>query len=158
MNAGNIPEPLRGSKRWVCFQIIRQPDGSTKKIPLTIKGRLARNDRPEDWSTLPEVLKAINFSIGSYPAIALGADYPLRVLDLDDCLDNDGNPSQLAKDVLQVSKDCYIEKSVSGRGLHVIMWRGANKVPCHPCPGLEVYGGAPRFIVMTGDLWARGHA
>lgn len=156
MNTGNIPEPLRGSKRWVSFQVIRQLDGSTKKIPLTVKGTFARNDHPEDWSTLPAVLKAIDFSIGQYPAIALGADYPLRVLDLDDCIDNRGNLSQLAKDVLRVSPGCYIEKSVSGRGLHIIVWASANKVPCHPCPGLEVYGGAPRFIIMTGDLW--GHA
>ncbi len=153
MNPQNIPEPLAGSKRWVSFQVVRQPDGTTKKLPLKINGSPSRADHPEDWSTLPEVLKAIDFCIGSIPAIALGADFPLRVLDLDDCIDDQGNLSKLAKDVLAVSPGCYIEKSVSGRGLHILVWASANKVPCHPCLGLEVYGGAPRFIVMTGDLW-----
>ena len=153
MNTGAIPEPLVGSQRWLCFRVIPQPDGTIKKIPLTVTGRLARVDHPEDWSTFPEVLKAIDFGIGQYPAIALSADYPLRVLDLDGCFDDGGNLSPLAKDVLSRAKDTYIEKSVSGRGLHVLMWRSEHNFPAHPAPGLEVYGGAPRFIVMTGDVW-----
>lgn len=151
-NFANIPEPLRGSRRWVSFQVNRQPDGSTKKFPLKINGSPARSDHPEDWSTLPEVTKAIDFSIGQYPAIALGSDYPLRVLDLDNCI-SEGTLSTLAKDVLAASRGCYIERSVSERGLHILVWASENKVPCHPIAGLEVYGGAPRFIVMTGDLW-----
>lgn len=153
MNPQNIPEPLSGSKRWVSFQIIPQPDKTNKKIPLTVKGSLARNDHPEDWSSLPEVLKAIDFSIGSYPAIALGVDYPLRVLDLDKCIDDKGNLSKLAQDIVTHAGDTYIEKSVSGRGLHVMMWKSTRVFPAHPAPGLEIYGGAPRFIVMTGNLW-----
>ncbi|MCX6690816.1 MAG: hypothetical protein NTW33_01880 [Methanoregula sp.] len=156
MNAGNIPEPLAGSKRWVSFRIIPQPDGSIKKIPLKITGELARADHPEDWATLPEVLKVIAFGIGQYPAIALGFDFPLRVLDLDRCIDDEGNLSQLARDILSLAGDTYIEKSVSGRGLHVLVWKSGHNFPAHPTPGLEIYDGAPRFIVMTGDLW--GHA
>jgi primase-polymerase (primpol)-like protein len=153
MNPENIPEPLRGARRWVTFQIIRQPDTSLKKIPLTIRGTFARSNNPADWSTLPEVLTAINFSIGQFPAIVLGENYPLTVLDLDGCINERGNLSPLAIRIVSRCEGSYIERSVSGRGLHVLMWSGEKEYPCNPVPGLEIYGGAPRFIVMTGDLW-----
>ena len=36
----NIPEPLRGARRWVTSSdALPQPDGSLKKIPLTVRGR-----------------------------------------------------------------------------------------------------------------------
>lgn len=122
------------------------------KFPLKINGAPARADHQEDWSTLKEILRAIEFDVGQYPAFALGIDHPLRVLDLDDCI-SEGTLSPLAQNVLTASPGCYVERSVSGRGLHILVWASENKVPCHPIAGLEVYGGAPRFIVMTGDLW-----
>jgi len=155
VNPENIPEPLRSSKRWVCFQVQPQPDGSTKKFPMTATGRPARSDHREDWYRLPDVLHAISFCIGQYPAIALGEDYPLRVLDLDDCILPDGSLSLLAQTILKLAPGAYVERSVSGRGLHVLVWTSNVRLPTHPCPGLEVYGGAPRFIIITGDLWQR---
>src|SRR5208282_3810443 len=110
----NIPEPLRGARRWVSFRIVKQLDGTLKKIPLTIRGTLARSDTPNDWSTLLEVVKAISYDIGEYPAFALGEDYPLRVLDLDNCIDAWGNLTPLAVRIVSRSEGAYIEKSVSG--------------------------------------------
>ena len=153
MNLDNIPEPLRGSRRWVCFKIIRQPDGSLRKIPVTSKGSMARSDCPSDWATLQEVVQVIRFEVGQCPAIALGADYPLQVLDLDHCIDERGNLTPLAQKIVSRCEGSYIEKSVSGTGLHIVVWAGAQTYPTHPCPGLEIYGGVPRFIIMTGDLW-----
>jgi putative DNA primase/helicase len=154
LNLDNIPEPLRGAKRWCLFKIIRQPDGSLKKIPVTIRGTMARSDNPADWSTLLEVSKAIRYQVGQSPAIARGSDYPLQVLDLDHCIDDRGNLSPLGVKIVSRAEGTYIEKSVSGRGLHILMWADAKDYPCNPVPGLEIYGGAPRFIVMTGDLWS----
>ncbi len=149
----NIPEPLVGARRWVTFRVIPQPDGSLKKIPLTIRGSMARSDTPGDWCTLSEVRRAIQFDIGNAAAFALGEDYPLRVLDLDHCIDDRGNLSPLAVQIVSRAGDTYIEKSVSGHGLHVLVWRSENNYPTNPVPGLEIYGGAPRFIIMTGNLW-----
>ena len=96
----NIPEPLVGARRWVTFRVIPQPDGSLKKIPLTIRGSMARSDTPGDWCTLSEVRRAIQFDIGNAAAFALGEDYPLRVLDLDHCIDDRGNLSPLAVQIV----------------------------------------------------------
>ena len=93
IHSDNIPEPLRGARRWVVFRCTPQPDGSVKKIPLTVRGTLARCDNPIDWATLPEVLTAIEFCIGTHPAFVLGEDYPLRVLDLDHCINRRREPN-----------------------------------------------------------------
>ena len=133
----NIPEPLRGARRWVCFRIIPKPDGSLKKIPLTVRGTLARCDNPVDWSTLSEVRKAIKFEIGDAPAFVLGEDYSLRVLDLDDCIDDRGNLSPLAVEIVSRAGDAYIEKSVSGHGLHILTWSSGRRYPTNPYPALK---------------------
>ena len=114
---------------------------------------MARSTHRETGLPLSEVRRAIQFDIGNAAAFALGEDYPLRVLDLDHCIDDRGNLSPLAVQIVSRAGDTYIEKSVSGHGLHVLVWRSENNYPTNPFPGLEIYGGAPRFIIMTGNLW-----
>ena len=119
IHSDNIPEPLKGARRWVVFRCIPQPDGSVKKIPLTVRGTLARCDNPIDWATLPEVLTAIEFCIGTHPAFVLGADYPLRVLDLDHCIDPRGNLTPLAvRIVCTVRRDIHRKVCIRARIAH----------------------------------------
>ena len=152
IRSDNIPEPLKGARRWVVFRCIPQPDGSVKKIPLTVRDACPC-DNPIDWATSPEVLTAIEFCIGTHPAFVLGEDYPLRVLDLDHCINDDGNLTPLAVRIVSRCEGAYIEKSVSGHGLHILVWASEKGFPTNPVPGLEIYGGVPRFIIMTGNLW-----
>ena len=68
-------------------------------------------------ATLPEVLTAIEFCIGTHAAFVLGEDYPLRVLDLDHCIDPRREPDPAGSaDRLSRCEGTYIEKSVSGHG------------------------------------------
>ena len=124
-----------------------------EKDPADRPGTLARCDNPIDWATLPEVLTAIEFCVGTHPAFVLGEDYPLRVLDLDHCINDDGNLTPLALRIVSRCEGAYIETSVSGTGLHILVWASEKEFPTNPVPGLEIYGGAPRFIIMTADLW-----
>ena len=114
----NIPEPLRGARRWVVFRCIPQPDGTIKKVPLTVRGTLARCDQPIDWSTLPEVLTAIEFCIGTHPAFVLGKDYPLRVLDLDHCIDPRGNLTPLAVRIVADARDIHRKVCIRSRSAY----------------------------------------
>lgn len=99
------------------------------------------------------MLKAIEFGIGNYPALALGPDYPLRFYDLDDCIGADGNTSKLASDILTAAPDTYVERSASGTGLHLLAWIGDATIANGKfCDGLEVYGQTSRFCIFTGDL------
>jgi hypothetical protein len=144
----NIPAPLRDTRRWVVFKVY-----AGKKVPVTPDGREAKSNDPTTWSVLPNVLKAIEFGIGNYPALALGPDYPLRFYDLDDCIGAEGHTSKLATDILAAAPDTYVERSVSGTGIHLLAWIGDAVIANGRfCDGLEVYGQSPRFCIFTGDL------
>ena len=48
--------------------------------------------------------------------------------------------------------DSYTERSVSGRGLHVLVKGKLPEHAKHKTLGIEVYD-ARRFAAVTGDLW-----
>jgi hypothetical protein len=145
----NIPETMRDLRRWVVFKVF-----DDRKEPLSHNGSNGKANDSSTWSTLPEVLKAIEYGIGQYPALALSVDYQLRFFDLDDCIAPDGTLTPLAAHVVAAAPDTYIERSASGTGLHLLAWMSGAKVPKdRVCDGLEVYGTTPRFCIFTGDLY-----
>jgi hypothetical protein len=148
----NIPEPLRGARRWVSVVVTPEPDGKLTKRPVTPRGDPAKSNDPSTWSSLPEVLAAIEHSVGHYPAVVIGPDYPLMLVDLDGCIGEDGGLSDLAAAAAAAAGDTYIECSASGRGLHILVWND-RPYPANPTPGLELYWGSPRLVMMTGALY-----
>lgn len=149
LNPDNIPIPVRDAPRWVSFRVF-----GDRKIPIAITGDEAKCNDSKTWASLGEVLAVIDKDVGHYPALALDEKYKLRFYDLDDCLGEDGTLTPLAAQVVAAANDCYIERSASGRGLHVLAWMGdAPVVNGRVCDGLEVYGMTPRFCIFTGDLY-----
>lgn len=78
-------------------------------------------------------------------------------IDIDECMDKNGNYYDEVKKILEIFKGCYIEISQSGNGLHIIFW--GTKKPnwiCRIsnlsfCKSLEIYD-KKRFISLTGNL------
>lgn len=71
-------------------------------------------------------------------------------LDIDGCLQDDGQWSPLAQTMFQRFAGCAIEVSASGRGVHIF---GRGPVPEHGCRntalGIELYTEG-RFVALTG--------
>lgn len=117
----NIPEEMKNVNRWVCYRITEK-DGKRVKMPISAKtGKAASTKDIDTWAdyntvvkyceTNPQKVNGIGFVFSDTDDI-IGIDF-------DDCLDTDGN---LINDTIQeiVSRNTsYIEKSVSGTGLHV---------------------------------------
>lgn len=101
------------------FLLWRTEDG--KKIPYYANGnrRSGRNGSPEDCQRLVTLAGAERArQEGKFDGIGI-ATQPgngLVVIDLDDCIDEQGDPSELAEELSTLS---YTETSVSGRGRHV---------------------------------------
>jgi hypothetical protein len=159
LNPDAIPDNIREVPRWVVFKVY----GGTKD-PITPEGRKAKCNDPRTWRSFGECMAAITHDVGHYPALALDADYSLRFYDLDDCINDDGSLSPLAAQILAAAPNTYIERSVSGKGLHLMAWAGegaprkrrvvGSATPNgRVCDGLEVYGATPRFCIFTGDLY-----
>jgi len=78
----------------------------------------------------------------------------LACYDLDYCIDDHGRLSDQARAVLANESPIWVERSVSGTGLHVFvpaLGRASFKQP-----GVEFYSRG-RFVRVTGDRFVTDH-
>lgn len=145
-----IPQVLRNLKRWLCWRLI-PAEPKNKKVPMTPKnGKLVNADvkKSENWLTFDEAISYFNRGLCSGIGFAL-TNTPPKVccVDVDHCI-ADGELNEVARDVINLCGNSFVEKSQSGSGIHV--WfidddfvGGRKKDP------VEVYA-ADRYIAMTG--------
>jgi putative DNA primase/helicase len=154
-----VPTELKGQPIWLLWR--EEPDAGKdkpKKVPYWANGRRRRGSMgaPEDVAnlvTFGEALAAYNAALRRYAGIgiALLSDMGIGALDLDDCIDANGNPiSDLdVQRVLKACKDCYIERSPSGLGLRVFgPTVGFRQIAV---TGFEAYSQG-RFMTVTGQV------
>lgn len=135
-----VPPELRQLPRWVRW--------SGRKVPLTPSGQAASSTNPATWSSHRQVTAAK--SVGAGVGFVLNGD-GIVCIDLDDCLDATGEPSEPVQRLLELAGATYVEVSPSGRGLHI--WGRAAVVhgrclTVQGCP-VEVYPSG-RYITVTG--------
>ncbi|EKZ0239670.1 hypothetical protein V5454_001821 [Listeria monocytogenes] len=86
-------------------------------------------------------------------------------IDLDDCVNESRELNEIAQNVIADFPNAYIEKSPSGRGLHIYFKASnfnydTNIYYINNCkPGIEVYiaGVTKRFLTLTGDVFQNGN-
>jgi putative DNA primase/helicase len=109
-------EVLQQDPNWVCFR----PD----KIPFNPKtGKGAEANDSNTWGTYQQAFNAWQ----SRPEWYAGIGYELTVekriilVDLDNCIDDNGNISDYAIQIIQ-RINSYTEISVSGKGIHILVY------------------------------------
>lgn len=128
--------------------------GKTDKFPADFRtGRVVSAHDPAYWTDHATAIAAAAtfgepFGVGF---VFTEAD-PFWFLDLDDCLSPDGQSWQpIAQVLCGAFPGAAIERSRSGRGLHIF---GSGRPPEHACKnatyGLEFYHSG-RFVALTGD-------
>ena len=133
-----FPQEMRSADRWV------RADG---KRPIMADGRPASSTNPRTWAPFEGVAQGAGDGMG----FMLGDGF--ACLDLDHCIDDRGRLSHLAQSIVAQNPGAFIEKSMSGHGLHVF-----GRLPARrgrKLAGLEVYSQA-RFIRTTGDVVQQG--
>jgi hypothetical protein len=130
--------------------------GKKDKIPINYKtGKFADHS---DISIRLDITSAINISNQLGKNYGVGFvftdDDPFWFLDIDDCLEENGDWSPLAQHLATQLEGAAIEISNSGRGLHII---GSGIAPAHKCNpqehNLEFYT-SKRFVALTGNAAA----
>lgn len=138
----SVPAELTARPRW-----IRR---SARKAPLTVHGDAASSTDPAAWSRYGPAARS---TAGAGLGFVLDGD-GIVCLDLDHCIDGDGQVAAWARGVLDAAGGTWVERSVSGDGLHV--WgRGSVLRGRRLRLGagtVEVYG-AGRYIAVTGQTW-----
>ncbi len=146
----HVPAELRDRAQWVAVKIVPSTTrpGKTDKLPVNpaTGGNASTTDR-RTWNTLDQAISRAE-RIGGAVGFVFSEDDPYCGLDLDDCIDINGNIASWARRIIE-RLDSYTERSLSGTGVHIIVRAvlppGGRKR--HP---LEMYD-AGRFFVFTGQ-------
>jgi hypothetical protein len=153
----NIPELLRGRSRWLVWKLV-QKAGKSKadKIPYYIDGTIRHGEQGCDadrakLATYNEAVTALERGNGEYAGVgfAMLSDNNLEItgLDLDNCISEAGDFSELAEEFTQ-GAGTYAEISPSGRGLR-LFFLGAMKDAKNHGLGVEVFC-TKGFLTVTG--------
>ena len=148
-----IPDEMKERKNWVVVKTWwNDKKGKYSKRPIDCNtGEYAESDNPETWTTFDNALKYLKEKGGTTIAYALDGKDNIACIDLDRCYDENGQPTTLAKEILSKCGKTYVEKSVSGNGLHIFGKTNGMDIRTFSKDGdLEFYQ-KEHFIAMTGD-------
>ncbi len=157
-----IPEELKTLNAWCAYKTFIDKDNGTRKKfildchkPAKVDGKLnwAKCNDPTTWSDYTTALKFAkeNGCVGL--SLALTPELGYSCIDLDHVIADDGKMSDVAWAITEKTKDTYVEKSTSGKGLHVFI-KGSHLLDGYSNrneeTGIEFYDKS-KFISMTGD-------
>lgn len=149
MTLESLPHELVERDQWVCWRFDDRPTG-VSKIPVDpTSGGSANVSDPTTWGTFAAARARYEAqSDVDGVGFVFTEEDPFVGIDLDDCVDGDGQFTPLAAELLERTSS-YAESSPSRRGLHVVVsgrW-DANR---NRGEGLEVYDSA-RYFTVTGE-------
>jgi putative DNA primase/helicase len=103
---------------------------------------------PSTWGAFEDAEMA--YMMGEYDGVGLVflAGGGLVGIDIDDCLDADGTLSELAGEIVETVPG-YVERSPSGKGLHIITRADIGRAYKDDTLGLEIYTSG-RYFTITG--------
>lgn len=142
-----IPKSVRRERQWVNWKYAMR-NGRLTKPPLLPDDW---TERPETWSSFEEATTACDVRPGKI-GLGLIVGNGIVGIDLDGCIDEDGELHGIARDLLAL--ETYTETSPSGRGLRAFI-RGT--IPGSKnlrkrgggIPGREIYD-SKRYLTVTG--------
>ncbi len=149
----NVPEEMLKKPNWVVVRTRENKDtGRLDKFlvnPHT--GKFAESDNPETWADFDTACKYAKEQGGVCLAYALDGKDGIACIDLDGCMQENGDFSEIAQKAFNAANGSYAEKSVSGKGLHIFgKTKGADLRSFSKDKTMEYYQGG-HFIAMTGD-------
>ena len=155
---GSIPEDLKEFKHFTNWK-------SSSKVPLNpnnpkneSKLKNAKPNDPSTWGDFDTACRNVNEDLASGIGFCLSEEDPFVFVDLDHCLRDGSNLTDLAKSVVEFFRGkTYIERSRSGDGIHII---ARSKIPAWLVGKLsgknlgtfEIYH-SKKVIALTGNIF-----
>ncbi|HEX9074658.1 MAG TPA: hypothetical protein VF932_02725, partial [Anaerolineae bacterium] len=146
----SIPVELKELRQWVNWKRECKRDGRFTKVPYQPNGAHADVSKTATWHSFQECVAAL----GAFSGIGIVCADGLAGIDLDHCLDEQGNPSEFARQVVD-AMSTYTEITPSRRGLRCLcrgkLPPGARR---KDALGIEMYDHR-RFFTVTGHRFPR---
>jgi len=164
MNFDAIPDEIKALPQWVFWIEAPNPKPDKKPLKILVDAKTfnaADSTDPATWASFDEAKKVFEqregqqHRAGGHTGIIKGVgfvfskDDPYTGVDLDSCVDPDGNLLPWAAEAVE-KFNSYTEKSISGAGLHVLT---KGRKPGDKCKkgDVECYSHA-RFFAITGNI------
>jgi putative DNA primase/helicase len=149
MSYDSIPAELKQLSQWVLWRFSKNEKGELTKKPYQTTGNLAKTNDKTTWTSITNVLlKAKNFDgIG----FVFTENDDLVGIDLDKCVNN-GVIEAWALEIIKVFENCYVEFSVSGKGIHIIFKGKIPDISDKRKGQIEIYDQG-RYFCMTGNVY-----
>jgi putative DNA primase/helicase len=152
----NLPQYLKDKAR---FCVWKQEDGKGK-VPYQVDDKRARANKINTFTDFKSALDVVD----KFDGLGIGIFNKISAIDIDNCIDENGKYSDLAKDIMEIFKDSYIEKSPSGKGIRIIFlvdgfsYDKSKYYINNQKLGLEVYvsGATNKYVTITGDVINQG--
>lgn len=148
------PYSLRDKPIFVGWQFqYYDKDGKELKKPTKVPcnpltGGRAMSNAPSTWSNFTTACAAVDRYGFDGIGIMFGKN-KLVGIDIDHCIDSEGNVSELARDIIS-TLDSYTELSPSGNGIHILAY---GEIPASKhLSTIEIYNSG-RFLTLTGHQY-----
>lgn len=143
-----LPKTLEKKRNWILW---KNEDGRKKPYSAIYDG-LASVAKPYQWSSFGRAAHKLENTGDEYSGLGFvfTESCGLVFIDLDNCVDENGDPNEFASGIIELFKGSYIEYSQSGSGLHIVC-RGA--VPAaYKGSEIEIYN-QNRYMAFTGNAY-----
>lgn len=148
-----IPYSLRELRVWCLWRLEEDENGRKTKVPYSAlyNGR-ASSANSKTWSTYEYTKSILEDHPSEYNgmSLAISKEHGLLFIDIDHCVDEEGQLSSIATDILGQCEDQFVELSQSGSGIHIIARGTIPRNFKNSKFGVEMYSDK-RFCAMTGD-------
>lgn len=145
-----IPEELRQLRQWVVWQYQETEGGKPTKVPYQASGpTLASVTNPATWASFDDCIAALELAKGQLNGLGFVFTEQDAYTGIDLDATEDAAIYERQQKVYQ-EFDSYSERSVSGKGLHIII--KAKLLSGRRRSSIEMYS-ANRFFTMTGEVY-----
>ncbi|GHV39103.1 hypothetical protein FACS1894187_18690 [Synergistales bacterium] len=143
-----IPHELKTLKQWCVWKSLNR-NGKVTKIPHIADGSgYAKANDLTTWRDFESAMSTYSAGRRAGIGFMFARDGDYTGVDLDSCFDEDGALTPEADGIVK-RLDSYTEKSVSGRGLHIIV---KAQIKCgHRHGKIEIYPHL-RYFTFTGHV------
>lgn len=110
MNYNNLPNYIKENGLFCLWKYEQRDHHKPTKVPYQVNGIKAQSNNASTFTTFNTVLNIVN----EFDGLGIGIFNGISAIDIDHCVDEDGNLSELSENIIALFKGCYVEYSPSG--------------------------------------------
>lgn len=110
MNYNNLPNYMKDNGLFCLWKYEQRGDSKPTNVPYQVSGIKAQANNASTFTTF----KTAVHEVDKFDGLGIGIFNGISAIDIDHCVDGNGELSEMAQDIIQLFCGSYIEYSPSG--------------------------------------------